>query len=148
MSSYDPLTETTEAHQLGILAARGLTASRRSLSGKALDSIDLDALSRIAGILESSGLVAEYLTSGGQSGHGPSQLAASTFDVTIDAVMASKAATGGSLQDALREIAQLIYQFIKSPLDALASQLAVFFSLLVRAAANQSATPGETVLAL
>ena len=46
MSSHDPLTDTTEAHQLGILAARGLTASRRSLSGESLDSIDLDALSR------------------------------------------------------------------------------------------------------
>ena len=148
-SMFDPLGESSASYELGLLATRGLAAVRRHLAGEVLDAIDLDALSQIAGQLESSRQIVEFLTSGGEQGRGPNQASAWTFDMTLDAVIRSgRVELNSSLEEAFKTVASEIYEFIKVPSNPRAEILANFFALLIRAAAHQNTTTGETVLAL
>ena len=143
----DPIAETSESHELALLAARAFAASRRPLSGAPLDATDLAALASVADLLESSGPVVEYFTSFGQSGKAPSGAVASRLDVTIDAIVDSNQGAA-NLQDALASIAKAIRQFAASSKPEVAEQLSEFFALLGRAAARRTAVSGETVVAV
>jgi hypothetical protein len=143
----DPMAEASEAYQVGLLAARAFTASRRPLSGLELDETDKHALLAVAALLDSSGPVVEYFTSHGQSGKAPNAAVASRLDVTIDAVVSSHHG-GASLKDDLLSIAEVIRSFAVFPVVEVATQLCEFFALLGRAAAQRTALPGETVIAV
>jgi hypothetical protein len=149
VSTLDPLGEASAAHELGLLATRGLAAVRRFSAGQEFDAIDLGSLSKISGELESSGHIVQFLTSGGQQGHGPDRAAASNFGVTVDAVVSSgRVAPDASLEQAFHAVATEIIDFATAPTQEVADLLATFFALLIRAAANQTAAIGETVVAL
>ena len=98
--------------------------------------------------LESSGHIAQFLTSGGQQGHGPDRAAASNFGVTVDAVVSSGRVAHASLQQAFHAVATEVIDFAAAPTQEVADHLATFFAVLIRAAANQTAATGETVVAL
>lgn len=140
---WNPLgAPTSEALNLGLVAARAAAAVRRQASGAALDSVDVDALEQVQRILVRTARAVEFARTSGSVGEPPSSSFATMTTLELVTEIDPTAVDSDHLASTLNSVLEQL-DGVRAGASEVADEVVSFLGALGEAAMRHAGTTGE-----